>query len=63
MALVMLVVSMVVRPPSVIGSGIWITPVIAVIATRVITIIVSRISVSVAVCGVTEADSDSSDPD
>src|SRR5262245_6471244 len=62
MTLVMLVVSMV-RPPSVIGSVIWVTPVIAVIAAWVITIIVSRISVAVTICGITEANSDPSDPD
>ena len=61
---VMLVISMapvVVRPPRVvIGSVIWRTP---VVAAWVITII-SRISVvAVTICGITEADSDSSDPD
>jgi hypothetical protein len=53
--LVMLVISMaiVIGPPTVVGSIIWVTPVIAVIAARV---------VAVSVCGITEADSDSSDP-
>ena len=64
--LMMLVGSMaavVVRPSSVIRSVIWRTPVIAVIATWVITI-VSRISVvAVPVRWVTESDPDSSDPD
>jgi len=61
--LVMLVTSMaiVIGPPTVVGSIIWVTPVIAVIAARVVAI--SRISVvAVSVCGITEADSDSSDP-
>jgi hypothetical protein len=63
---VMFVISMaavMIRPPGVvIGSVIWRTPVIAV-AAWVITII-SRISVvAVTICGITEADSDSSDSD
>jgi hypothetical protein len=56
--------AVVVRPPRVIiRSVIWRAPVIAVVAAWVITII-SRISVvAVTICGITEADSDSSDPD
>src|SRR5262245_4574864 len=61
--LVMLVIAfsaVVVRPTStVICSVIWITPVIAVIAARIITISISGIAVPV--CGVTESDSDRAD--
>jgi hypothetical protein len=63
--LVMLVNSMaavIVRPPSVVvGSVIRIATVVAVIASRIVSV-VSRISV-IAVSGVTKSDSDSSDPD
>jgi hypothetical protein len=47
---------------TVVSTIIWRTPVIAVIAARVVSII-SRISVAVPVSGVTESDSDWSDPD
>jgi len=47
--------AVVIRTPTVVVSAvIWIAPVIAVIAAWVIT---------VPVCGITESDSDSSDPD
>ena len=68
MAIMMLVVpvnpvaAVVVRPPAVVAI-IRRPPVITVITTWVIPII-SRISViAVTVCGITEANSDSSDPD
>ena len=66
--LVMLLISMaavVVRPPTIIRrSVVWITTVVAVIAARVITIPISWVSiVTVTISGITEADSDSSDPD
>jgi hypothetical protein len=60
--LVMLVISMatIVGSPTV-GSIIWITAVVIVVAAGVIPI--SRISVAVTICGITEAYSDSSYPD
>ena len=65
--LVMFVISIaavVVRPPSVVVSSIvWVAPVIAIVATRVIPVI-SRVSVvAVPVRGVTKSDSNSSDAD
>ena len=65
MVLVSSMASVVVRPPSiVIRSVIWITSVIAVIAARVIAVPVSRVSVvAVTICGIAEANADSSDPD
>jgi hypothetical protein len=58
--LVITVAAVVIGPATVvIRSVIRITP---VVAARVITII-SRISVAVSVCGITETDSDSADPD
>ena len=63
MMLVNSMAAVVVRPSGVvIRSVIWRPPVIAVIAARIVTV-VSRISVAVPVCGVTESDPDSSDPD
>jgi len=54
----------VVRPPSVvIASVIWRTPVIAVIAARVIAIIARVTVIAVTVGRVTESNSYSSDPD
>jgi hypothetical protein len=64
MTIVMLVISMTaVVAPRVIRSIIWITPVITVIAARVIPIPISGVSVAVTICGITESYPDSSDPD
>ena len=62
MMLVNSMAAVVVRPSGIVRSVIWRTPVIAVVAARIVTV-VSRISVAVPVCGVTESDPDSSDPD
>jgi hypothetical protein len=62
--MLMMLVSSIIRPPSVIRSVIRITAVVAVVATRVIPIPVSRVPVvAVTISGITEADSDSSYPD
>jgi predicted secreted protein len=60
--MLMMLVSSIIRPPSVIRSVIRITAVVAVVAARVIPI--SRVSVvAVTICGIAEAYSDSSYPD
>ena len=65
--LVSSIASVVIRPPSIIRRSvtrIWITAIVAVIAARVIPIPVPRVSVvAVTIRGITESDSDSSDPD
>jgi hypothetical protein len=62
MMLVSSMAAVVVRPSSVVRRPVrWITAVVAVVAARVIPI--SRVSIAVTVCGITEADPDSSDPD
>ena len=65
--LVMLLISMpavVIRPPIIIGRSVrWIAAVV-VVAARIITISISRVSsVAVTIGGITEADPDASDPD
>ena len=57
------VAPVVVRPPAVVTAIIRRPPVITVITTRVIPISISRVSVAVTISGITEANSDSSDPD
>jgi len=62
MMLVSSTTAVVVRPPTVVRRSIgWITAVIVVVATRVISI--SRISVTVTICRITDAYADSSYPD
>jgi len=62
----MLVIAMavVVRPSTVVIRSIWITAVVAVVASRIIPIPISRRSVvAVTISGITEADPYASDPD
>jgi hypothetical protein len=62
MMLVNSMAAVVVRPSGIVRSVIWRPAIITIIAARIIAV-VSRISVAVPVCRVTESDPDSSDPD
>jgi hypothetical protein len=62
MMLVSSITPVVVRPPTVVRRSVrWITTVVVVVATRVIPI--SRISITVTICRITDAYADSSYPD